>query len=241
MHYLEKYYKEVSDIYLTWGWKDHNNTHPIGILRPLGPKRNKKKKCENLLFIGKSIRSYSYLLDSNSGACQSDSYLNDCFSIINSLRDDIKKNLIVRFKPVKKGWDEKERFEDLLSERKIDIGKKSIFSVVKNTKLYLAAYNGTGYLESLSMNIPTILFSTPFDEKLRNSCIEDFNLLEENKIYFKDPILASNHINQIWDDVDNWWYSENVQRARKHFCFKYSRSNSKILNDIKETIKKASL
>mgnify|MGYP001328063222 CR=1 FL=1 len=143
----------------------------------------------------------------------------------------------MRLKPVGKGWNEKERFEDLLS-KKIDDGKKPIFSVVKNAKIYFATYNGTGYLESLSMNIPTILFSNPFDEKLRNSCMEDFELLRKNKIFFTDPISATDHINQVWDDVNKWWYSENVQRAREKFCFKFSRTNSKILKDIKEIITK---
>ena len=237
MHWLEKYYKKISDVYLTWGWKDHENTHPLGILRPLGSKRNHKKECNKLLLIGKTIKSYGYSLDSNSGACQSDNYLKDCFLAINNLRDDIKKNLIVRLKPVGKGWNEKERFEDLLS-KKIDDGKKPIFSVVKNAKIYFATYNGTGYLESLSMNIPTILFSNPFDEKLRNSCMEDFELLRKNKIFFTDPISATDHINQVWDDVNKWWYSENVQRAREKFCFKFSRTNSKILRDIKKIITK---
>ncbi len=241
MHWLEKYYKEISDIYLTWGWKDHKNTLPIGILRPLSYKRKKKGRYNNLLFIGKTIKSYGYSLDSNSGACQSENYLNDCFSAIKNLREDIKKNLIVRLKPVGKGWNEKERFEDLLSESKIDVGKNSIFSVVKDTKIYFATYNGTGYLESLSMNIPTVLFSNPFDEKIRNDCLEDFKLLEENKIYFKDPILATDHVNKVWDDVDAWWYNEDVQRARERFCFKYSRINSNLLKNVQEIIKRGSI
>tara|TARA_B110000858_G_C17807371_1_gene478820 strand:+ start:2549 stop:4321 length:1773 start_codon:yes stop_codon:yes gene_type:complete len=238
MHWLEKYYKSISDIYLTWGWTDHPNTYPLGMLRPLGPVRKEKKNYKQLLMIGKTIKSYGYSLDSNSRACQSKNYLNDCFLAIKNLRIDIKENLKIRLKPVGKGWEEKDRFKDLLSANKIDMGKESIFSVIKKTKIYFATYNGTGYLESLAMNIPTVLFSNPYDEKLRGDSLEYFKLLEDNKIYFKDPILATNHINQVWDDVNKWWLSEKVQSAREKFCLKYAKNNTKKLDDIIKIFKK---
>lgn len=237
MHWLEKYYKSISNYYLTWGWKDHDNTYPLGMLRPLGSIRKRIKKCDQLLLIGKTIKSYGYSLDSNSGACQSKNYLNDCFLAINNLREDIKENLTIRLKPVGKGWNEKERFEDLLSPKKIDMGEESIFSVIEKTKIYFATYNGTGYLESLAMNIPTILFSNPFDEKLREDSLKHFKLLENNKIFFRDPILATNHINKVWDNVEKWWLSEEVQFARKNFCFNYARTNKNLLNDILKIFK----
>jgi len=238
MHWLEEYYKTISDIYLTWGWTDHFNTYPLGMIRPIGPVRKKKKNYKQLLMIGKTVKSYGYSLDSNSGACQSKNYLDDCFLAIKNLRADIKENLKIRLKPVGKGWDEKDRFQDLLSENKVDMCKESIFSVIKKTKIYFATYNGTGYLEALAMNIPTVLFSNPYDEKLRDDSLEYFNLLEDSKIFFKDPILATNHINQVWDKVDNWWLSEKVQSAREKFCNKYAKNNNKILDDIIKIFKK---
>ncbi len=241
MHWLEKYEKSISDLYLTWGWKDHSNTYPFGILRPIGAiRKNHKKNFKDLLMIIKIVKSYSYALDSNSGACQSKNYLNECFSGIDNLRKDIRENLLIRFRPLDKGWNEFSRFSESFPKLKKDVGTKSVFSVMKNTKIYFATYNSTGYLESLAMNIPTVLFSNPYDEKLRSNSEYYFNLLKNSKIYFESSIEATKHINNIWDNVDDWWLSQDVQFARKEFCSNYARLNKNKLNEILSILKKAS-
>ena len=83
------------------------------------------------------------------------------------------------------------------------------------------------------MNIPTVLFSNPYDEKLRSNSEYYFNLLKNSKIYFESSIEATKHINNIWDNVDDWWLSQDVQFARKEFCSNYARLNkNKLIRQI---------
>ena len=37
--------------------------------------------------------------------------------------------------------------------------------------------------------------------------------LENSKILFYDPLKLSKHLNDIWENVDNWWNSKEVQNT----------------------------
>ena len=41
--------------------------------------------------------------------------------------------------------------------------------------------------------------------------------LQKAQILFEDPILASKHLNKIWENVDDWWESEEVKKVRNSF------------------------
>ena len=48
------------------------------------------------------------------------------------------------------------------------------------------------------------------------------------KIVFNDPILAATHINEIWDDPDEWWNSEEVKQVSlllRAECVNFSESD----------------
>jgi putative transferase (TIGR04331 family) len=66
-------------------------------------------------------------------------------------------------------------------------------------------------------SIPTVLIFNKkhyiFDDEV-NVLIKK---LVKNKIIFYDPKSAANHINNIWNDPEIWFNSENVKKARNLF------------------------
>ena len=48
-----------------------------------------------------------------------------------------------------------------------------------------------------------------------------------NFIIFSDPISAANHINDIWDDSETWWNSQQIVTIREGYGY---RKISKWLN-----------
>ena len=50
-----------------------------------------------------------------------------------------------------------------------------------------------------------------------------FNLLKESNIYFDSYSEAAKHINLIWNNIDEWWFSNEIQNLRqeflKNFCY----------------------
>jgi len=45
---------------------------------------------------------------------------------------------------------------------------------------------------------------------------------------------AAEYINTIWDNVDAWWNSEGVQKARSDFCKVYAFYNDDLLGSIED-------
>ena len=83
--------------------------------------------------------------------------------------------------------------------------------------------NSTGYLETLNLNLPTILI---FDDqycKIRKNVKNYFLLLEEANILFKSPKNAAKFINKNYKFIDTWWKSEKVQKAIKTFSNKFTK------------------
>ena len=86
---------------------------------------------------------------------------------------------------------------------------------------------------------PTILLYK--SKYFRNNSKEFDNINEElrnAKILFEDPILASKHLNEIWKNVDDWWESKNVKKARENFFIETALVESKPLEKWKNFLQK---
>ena len=89
-------------------------------------------------------------------------------------------------------------------------------------KLIILDHMGTTMLESLHYNIPTIVILDPNIERFRENSLEIMANLEKTKMMFFDIAEATNFINNISNNVDNWWLSDDVQNARNKFVEKYA-------------------
>ena len=62
--------------------------------------------------------------------------------------------------------------------------------------------------------------------------------LKQQKIVFDTPEAATEHINQISDDIAGWWKNEKVQEARIAWCNKFARTSKNWKKEWKQAIKK---
>ena len=59
----------------------------------------------------------------------------------------------------------------------------------------------------------------------------------KKKIIYNDIIQISNFLNQNWDQIAQWWLSDEVQTTRKIFIQKYSRpGNYKTIKNIAKNL-----
>ena len=91
-------------------------------------------------------------------------------------------------------------------------------------------------LETLSRNIPTLAFWQNNLEHLRESVLEDYQLLVAAGIIHLSPESAANKVNEIWNDVNGWWLNDSVQNARRQFCEKYARTSEHPVRDLKKIL-----
>jgi putative transferase (TIGR04331 family) len=237
--FFEEHQIKVSDNFLSWGWSSQNNSKikPFANIKLLN---NKLKYNPNgdALMIGLTIPRYSYHLYAAPISSQLLSYFSDQFNFIRALPHLMQQKILVRLAKNDNGWDQKLRWENEFSDINIDSGDKSIRKLLKNSRICISTYNATSYLETLSWNMPTIIF---WDEKywdLNQDAVPYFKLLIDAGIFHKTPQSAAKKITEIWDDIDSWWYSEQVQNARFKFCERFSRVSDNSLNEFRSLLNK---
>jgi putative transferase (TIGR04331 family) len=167
-------------------------------------------------------------------------YLEDQFAFIESLSPSIRKNFTVRLKPLVNGWHSFERWQQQFPDLDIDTGKSNFFNEISKCKIVIATYNAATYLESMAMNIPTVIFWNPEHWELNGDATKCMKDLEETGIFHSSPMSAARHIECIWNSVPGWWESSSVQEARIRFCRKYSYLPDNMCERIKTIITKIS-
>ena len=235
--FYEQHQIQISESYLSWGWEDSSfsNIKPIGILKT--PKRRKANHYgeEKIMMVTCALQQQSYHLFSSFISSQYIDYLEDQFKFVYTLRSDLKKSLVVRAneKALKGGWETDLRWKDRFKNISINFGDQPISKALQNTRVCVATYNATVFLETLSMNIPTIMFWNPEHWEIRETAQPFYSNLKKANILFDSPESAAKHLNTIWDDIEGWWESENVITARKSFTRNFCYQNPFMIKDLK--------
>jgi putative transferase (TIGR04331 family) len=107
--------------------------------------------------------------------------------------------------------------EDILLEATRDDLKRSCKDVMRESRLVVVSYLSTPHLESLYMNVPTIVLFPASLDYLEPQFKHFFDLLFASGIAYADPDRAANFLIRIADAPESWWYSPDVQKARKAF------------------------
>ena len=222
--FTEEHQLAISDCYLSWGWTEKTAPH----IRPVGQLKYKKELKVNhanqsgLLLVTCSIPRYSYHMYSIIVSRQWIDYQEDQFSFCKALSPEIRKNLTVRLYGIDYGWDQALRWQDQYPQVELDHGKQRIEHLIRRSRVYVSTYNATTYLESFTMNVPTIIFWDPKHWELRDSALPYFEELKKAGIFHETPESAAKQVNFVWDDVYAWWNSTKVQSARHKFCERYA-------------------
>ena len=98
-------------------------------------------------------------------------------------------------------------------------------------KLVIINNYSTFFYKSLVSNVPTILLTKKNTWKLNNQAKEIYDLFEEYQISFSDMAKAAEKINKKFDKIEEWWFSNDVQRVRKIFCDKYANYSKNYLKN----------
>ena len=232
----------ISDHFLSWGWKEKNQSKiiPVGNFKVFGNSYKANKKGVAML-IEMSIPRQSYSMYSVPVAAgQWQDYFNNQLRFVRNLPIDLRDQLIIRLYPSDYGHSQKKRWQLSFPSIQLDEGIQSLDSQVKKTRLFISTYNATTYLELMALNLPTIIFWNPNHWELRDSAIPYFKKLKLVGIFHETPESAAKQMIKVWDNISDWWESSRTQLVRKEFCEKYSNipenpleTLTKIFRDIK--------
>ena len=234
----EEHEKNISDKYLTWGWKDEkfkSKTKRFYVILKKKKFSWNEKKMKNLLILMRPRKAYFQTPETSSvGIEPYSNYIKFCEKFLTSVSNKIKSETVLRF-PFKNIRRESFDLFSKLKNYKVD-NKGSFEEACNNSKIIINTANSTTFCETISNNIPSILVidkNTP----IRENILPIINNLELNNLLFFDPFKAGNFINEIWDnDIKQWWFKSETQNTLNFFREHLARPSKDIALDLAKEI-----
>jgi putative transferase (TIGR04331 family) len=227
----------ICDRYLSWGWgQADDKVVPVGMFKKINQQKRKKNSKKNPLFVIAGAPRYSGTVISMPMAGQVSKYLDDQLEFYGKLSDNVSENIIIRLYPHDYDWSQYDRWKDAFPNSKIDDGAVTFNKALGKSNLVIAGWNSTTYLESMSSNIPTVIFWNPEYFELKEEASTLFEVLKKVGIYHTDPAEAANHVTKIWNDIEGWWYLPEVITAKEKFLNKYALSCDHLADKLKSVL-----
>ncbi len=208
-------HENIADVAVRW-FKPINNNIQLPALQLLNKKRARNKNRRKYLLVisdteVKYIKSI-FLSPVYSRMIYQTEYLNSLFE---KLDLNLKNDFIFKAHPSDE-WKIANRLEKTFEKKRIITSKKKYWRYFNKSKIILCTYFSTSFCEAM-ISGPTVLFL----KSGIHTNAKEFEKLHENlkksQILFDDPELASKHLNKVWNNVDDWWESNEVKRSRESF------------------------
>lgn len=221
--FFEDHQIKIADSFLSWGWSDkkRKNIKPVGNIKCVGKHVDYNRKG-GALMVELNLSRYSHHLYASPLASQLLDYFNDQKVFLSSLPIELRSQVLLRLNTEDYGWNWADRWKDSMPEVNVDLGHKDLKLLIENSRICISTYNATTFLESMIWNIPTIIFWNTKHWELNEIAKPYFKLLEKAGIFHATPQNAAQKMIDVWYDVDVWWYSNDVQKARQAFIDQYS-------------------
>ena len=227
--------QKMSDTYITWGWGDNKkNIKSLGSSKIIKLHKKFKYKLTNskdILIVVTNGPRYHYTPISQTHGPQYIDEMNKIVKLIHSINEEYKKNLVLRLNPKDFGWQMKEKIKKTLPRLRLDNERIFYRSIIKK-RLLIFNYNGTSFLEALSLNIPSLLLFDPNIWHVRDSEKKYFNLLIEVGILHSNQDTISEFIEKRSKNINIWWEHELLQKNIKIFCDRFIKYDKDLINKI---------
>jgi len=219
---LEEIDHKMADYIFTFGWKDKKNEIPMYSFNISLLKRKFKHKPDpkKILFISTGQPRRLFRFHSSYSATEYKKLIQQSIDFLSIINCDV----VYRKYQEHYGWFTEEQIEKGINRHLIyDINKKIIKSY-QTADIVVSNHIGSTYLESISLNIPTVVFCDESVTKFRESASEIYKILTEVGIFHKSGYSAAKFINLLYDEnrLYEWWHSSDVIEAKTKLINKYS-------------------
>ena len=223
----ETHQLKISDKFISWGWNNQkfNNIINLSALKINSEKINYNKKNGDVLLTLGSTPRYFYNFFGIANGPEFLDYIKDQKEFIQNLNSKVISILKIRADSTEFGWDITARISEVIDFAKFELNKISFRNRLKNTKICIGTYNATIFLETLSYNIPTMIFFNLEQCNIRPEAIYYFEKLKSVGIFHDSPEAAAKFLNKIEPNIEEWWKEPKLQLIRKEFCDEYVKTS----------------
>ena len=211
------------DKFLAWGKKGNKKCIPFFNTRNIPIDKNLTKNGDKIYFYAPRMYPRRKSFFDDYGEMIRDNIKFQ--KILEGLNKNIQNNIVI--KPYQSDFKNKSFEKKILNEivfknkkykiDKPDIKKQSIY---EKSKIVVHLTDGTGILETLSANIPSVFIMSNLN-LIRDEIRKDYKSLIKAKILFLDYKNLTNHINNYYSRIEDWWDDKEVVKIKNKFCENY--------------------
>lgn len=219
---------KVVDKFISWGWTQLDNPQIVPLPQPILSREKmpgNATRMGTLLFVASTHSRYHNIFQSSPLGPQYKAYIQDQIAFFLSLPEDVKNAFWVRLYPAELGWYNRDRLEEAVPGLRYSDGRKKFLEDAKDSRLVVCDNNQTAYLQSLGLNIPTIIFWDENVWKIREAARPFFQELKNVGVFHGTPHSAARFIDNNRDQIEEWWSSSDVQSAVDKFRMNYCRTS----------------
>ena len=220
---------QIADSYLSWGWPSSTNSSVVPSFALInansgGRRTTPSSLRSTLLFVVDSTYRYPSPNRGINGPLVQ--YLNNCFAVTEQLSPVVRDNTCVRLYHEHEYFDNNQkpfwncRFPNL----NVSTGHTPMKQHREQAQIVLCTSIGTTYIETIHRNIPTVMFLDPAISPLKAEHAQIFESMKHSGILHFSAESAAEHINSVWDKVDEWWQSEPVRDSITKFSNLFNRT-----------------
>ncbi len=215
--------EETSDKFFTWGWKNNNSKFKSAFIFKTAKKKIIYNKQGGILLVQKPLGPDRATWDTFS---EFNEYFKDQKNFVSLLSTDIKKKLTIKLSPRfrYKLFREDLRWVEFDPKLKIETRNIDINHLILDSRLIVHGYDSTGVLETLSQNIPSLVFLENGLNHLHENIKSDYQMLIDVGIMHINSTSLADKVNEIWDNINDWWEQKEVKEARIKFSNLYAKS-----------------
>jgi putative transferase (TIGR04331 family) len=215
---------KTADTFITWGKKKDptfKNIITHANFKLLDKRYFKKNKSDKILILmrssGSNLTPYDFYTEKVDK-------INLMIEFLKKIDKKFKSKIVIRAHPsakkVFKKYDDFFNFDNFKFQ--LDYGKTPYFKAINDTRLIIFGYDSSGILETIIANKPFVGLWPNLLEHLNDFAKEDYISLKQANIIFDNSQDLINHINKVWDNIDDWWFNKDTQKVIKKFSNSYS-------------------
>lgn len=217
VHAFEEFETRVADRYFTFGWTSDNAK--VQVLSPARLHAPPKAR-EHVLLSCVDFPQVVYRLHFHPMPGTIQTMHRETCAFLEGLPDH--GNLLVRPYASDYGWGFERMMRSAAPSAKFDDRRVDASARYAQSRLVVHNYLGTGWLETLALDIPTVCF---FDEQIyafRDAAQPLMTALERVGILHRSGSAAARFVDGLGNDPEGWWSKPEVQQARHDFIERYA-------------------
>ena len=215
---IDKYRPDFKtcDKFFTWGHSKPPKFKSLFNFSSYGRKKYKFQSKKDLLAV---VSPLDYKIYPYNSIAQTESGYENFLSVLQKINKEISNNAVIRLNHQYKSSKGRYYFEKYFKNCpfKIEMGERTFVKARCESKLTFFNYDSSGILENLALNYPTICTWNNVEDNVNEKFLKNYEMLIDAKILFLNKDDLVEHLNQVWNSIDEWWLSKNTQNNIKKF------------------------